>query len=231
MYRNYQLLEKLIRLREEVYQEGLETYKEWEKEIEREDYKESALNFAYYLALRRRDIRSLQEALVPYGLSSLGRLESRTIYNIDAVIKTLAILLNKDYPEEIKNLNTDSYLDGDILLQEKNIKIFGSKPSNRYSSIMVTLPTEAAEKYSFVRDLIAAGMNTARINCSHDNQKFWSKMIKNIRKAEKELGKECKISMDIAGPKTRIDKNETLRSGWRKTIFNRKKRAEKLLRL
>lgn len=122
MYRNYQLLEKLIRLREEVYQEGLETYKEWEKEIEREDYKESALNFAYYLALRRRDIRSLQEALVPYGLSSLGRLESRTIYNIDAVIKTLAILLNKDYPEEIKNLNTDSYLDGDILLQEKILK-------------------------------------------------------------------------------------------------------------
>lgn len=211
MYRNYQLLEKLIRLREEVYQEGLETYKEWEKEIEREDYKESALNFAYYLALRRRDIRSLQEALVPYGLSSLGRLESRTIYNIDAVIKTLAILLNKDYPEEIKNLNTDSYLDGDILLQEKNIKIFGSKPSNRYSSIMVTLPTEAAEKYSLVRDLIAAGMNAARINCSHDNQKFWSKMIKNIRKAEKELGKECKISMDIAGPKTRIDAIYTIK--------------------
>lgn len=42
-----------------------------------------------------------------------------------------------------------------------------------------------------------------RINCAHDNQQAWSAMIRNLRKAEAETGKRCKIEMDVAGPKLR----------------------------
>ena len=50
------------------------------------------------------------------------------------------------------------------------------------------------------------GMNVVRINCAHDNPDVWEKMIKQIRKAEKELQRNCKILMDIAGPKVRIER-------------------------
>ena len=53
------------------------------------------MNLAFYLALRRRDIREIQEALMPWGLSSLGRLESRTIDNMDAVIASLCKINGK----------------------------------------------------------------------------------------------------------------------------------------
>ena len=43
-----------------------------------------------YLALRRRDLRDLQDQLTLLGLSSLGRLEARVLANLDAVIAALA---------------------------------------------------------------------------------------------------------------------------------------------
>jgi pyruvate kinase len=46
-------------------------------------------------------------------------------------------------------------------------------------------------------------MNCMRINCAHDNQQAWAAMIQNLRKAEAETGKRCKIEMDVAGPKLR----------------------------
>lgn len=47
-------------------------------------------------------------------------------------------------------------------------------------------------------------MNVARINCAHDDQKVWKGIIKNVRKAENEINKKCKILMDIASPKSRV---------------------------
>ena len=44
------------------------------------------------LALRRYDLRPLQTALMPWGLSSLGRIEGRVMPNLDAVIATLEVI-------------------------------------------------------------------------------------------------------------------------------------------
>ena len=49
----------------------------------------SAANLLHYVALRRQDIRSLQEKLEQMGISSLGRSEGHVLYNIDAVIRIL----------------------------------------------------------------------------------------------------------------------------------------------
>ena len=90
------LLEKVIQLREEVYKEGTEElFQRWAPNIKRTYFLNSAQNLAYYLSLRRRDIREIQEALTLWGLSSLGRLESCTIHNIDAVIASLAKIIGK----------------------------------------------------------------------------------------------------------------------------------------
>jgi len=68
---------------------------------------------------------------------------------------------------------------------------------------MVTLPTEAASDYRLVRDLVAAGMDAVRINCAHDSEVEWARMITHVRRAERELGRPCRVDMDLAGPKLR----------------------------
>jgi pyruvate kinase len=68
---------------------------------------------------------------------------------------------------------------------------------------MVTLPSEAAGDFALVRDLLKEGMDCARINCAHDDAAAWGRMVKNIRQAERELAKPCRILMDLAGPKLR----------------------------
>ncbi len=68
------LLAALLDLRQAVYEEGQQTFATWRPRIQRQRFLPGALNLAYYLALRRRDLRPLQAALVPWGLSSLGRL-------------------------------------------------------------------------------------------------------------------------------------------------------------
>jgi pyruvate kinase len=69
---------------------------------------------------------------------------------------------------------------------------------------MVTMPTEAATDRNLVQSLVDAGMNCARINCAHDDPEVWQRIIAHVRSAAAELGRECRILMDIGGPKCRI---------------------------
>ena len=72
-------------LRDHVAAEGRRAFQDWRPNVHRLSFAASALNFCHYLALRHRDIRPLQRALMPYGLSSLGRLEGRVLATLDAV--------------------------------------------------------------------------------------------------------------------------------------------------
>ena len=53
------------------------------------NYEASAKNLLHYLALRRRDLRSLQRRLAGLGLSSLGRAESHVLSTVDTVLEVL----------------------------------------------------------------------------------------------------------------------------------------------
>lgn len=68
---------------------------------------------------------------------------------------------------------------------------------------MVTMSTEAAQDYDLVRSLLASGMDCMRINCAHDDAHAWANMVAHLRRAEGELGRRCRILMDLAGPKLR----------------------------
>ena len=83
------LLTTLQEIRESVYQEGQQIFSQWKPYIQRDSFIKSAENLAYYLALRGHDLRTLQAALTPWGLSSLGRLEAKVLPSLDAVISTL----------------------------------------------------------------------------------------------------------------------------------------------
>ena len=47
----------------------------------------SAANLMHYVALRRHDVRQIQEQLAILGLSSLGRAESHVLGALDGVIR------------------------------------------------------------------------------------------------------------------------------------------------
>ena len=69
------LLRQVEELRAAVVEDGCDIAQKWDGYVERPDFAPSAENFSHYLALRRRDIRSLQRDLMVHGLSSLGRAE------------------------------------------------------------------------------------------------------------------------------------------------------------
>jgi len=165
------------------------------------DFHTSARNLIDYVALRHIDIRNLQRQLAFIGLSSLGRAERNVMASIRTVQKALRkISTGQDYD---LNEERQNFEQSDRRLEAHIEDILGTKTDGRDARIMVTLPAEAADEYELVHELIASGMDIARINCAHDNEATWLRIIENINRAMNETGRNCKIIMDLAGPKLR----------------------------
>ena len=166
-------------------------------------WRKSANNLLHYLALRHHDIRLLQEELAELGLSSLGRTESHVMNTLDAVLKLLHHVAGR--PSELPEQQPTyaGFNEGKALLVAHTRALLGAAPAHRGVRIMVTMSSEAADDYPLVRDLVSRGMNCMRINCAHDTPEIWAGMVENLERARRELGRPCRILMDIAGPKLR----------------------------
>jgi pyruvate kinase len=197
------LLSTLQALRQTVENEGQVTFKQWQPHIERSEFLHSALNLAQYLVLRRYDLRDIQAALMPWGLSSLGRIEARVMPNLDAVIATLKVICGENITEPPNRPPIEAFFEGNRLLRQHTEELFGATSLCHSVRIMVTLPTEAATNYELVREIVRRGASCMRINCAHDTPEIWQHMIDHIRQAEQENGTCCKIMMDLAGLKIR----------------------------
>ena len=168
-----------------------------------EAHRRSARNLAHYLALRRHDIRKLQAQLALLGLSSLGRTESHVLNAVQTVHRVLSVLLGADSSVPPLAEPAIEIGEGAELLEANTDALLGPPPPGRKVRIMVTMSTEAATDYELVRDLVRNGMDCMRINCAHDNPEAWLGMIRNLEKALEETGRNCRILMDLAGPKLR----------------------------
>ncbi|HEU0187813.1 MAG TPA: pyruvate kinase, partial [Gallionellaceae bacterium] len=167
-------------------------------------------NMGAYIGLRRHDLRHFQEQLAALGLSSLGRTERHVLANLDAVIHALGALAGQAPEPAAIHRTALAFSANSQQLQQNTNHLFGNPPAHRAVRIMVTLPSEAAGDYPFVKALVARGMDCARINCAHDTAKDWKQMAAFVRQAAKESGRACKVLMDLAGPKLRTG---TLASG------------------
>ena len=164
-------------------------------------YLKSARNLAHYIALRHRDIRPLQQELAELGLSSLGRAEAHVMATLDAVLAAIHSFAKEPWSEASRELG---FHEGNKLLREHTEALLGPAPPNRAVRIMVTMPSEAASDYQLVRELVARGMDCMRINCSYDGPEQWAAMTEHLGRARRDLGRQCRISMDLAGPKLRV---------------------------
>lgn len=167
------------------------------------NHQASARNLLHYLALRRRDLRPLQLRLASLGLSSLGRAESHVLATVDAVLEVLHRLAGHDWqPTSTVEVAVD-FIQGQQRLAKNTNSLLGPATPGRGVRIMVTMPSEAADDYTLVHDLLKQGMDCMRINCAHDEASVWTRMIEHLRRAEQALGRSCRVVMDLAGPKLR----------------------------
>jgi pyruvate kinase len=168
-----------------------------------DEAQQSAVNMLHYLALRSRDLRTQQEQLVRLGLSSLGRLEAHVLPTVEAVLHNLRYLLGEQ-PEGADP--AEFYAACDTCadrLQRNTVALLGPHPGARRVYIMVTMPTEAAHDYLVVHGLLDSGMDCMRINCAQNDPETWGRMIRNLRYAERTTGRDCRVLMDLGGPKLR----------------------------
>lgn len=168
-----------------------------------EAHRRSARNLAHYLALRRHDIRQLQSQLALLGLSSLGRTESHVFTAVQTVHRVLNALLGTNDSLPSPEVPAVEMGEGTELLEANADALLGPPPPGRKVRIMVTMSSDAATDYELVRDLVRSGMDCMRINCAHDNPEAWLGMIRNLKKAREETRRNCRILMDVAGPKLR----------------------------
>ena len=163
--------------------------------------RQGATNLVHFLALRQFDIRSLQEDLAALGLSSLRQAERDIMASIHAVQSALS--------RSPDNTHRGAATDRDrLILRDERIALhktaaLGRCPDERNTRIMVTLPTESANDEFLIPEMLAAGMNIARINCARDDAIVWAAMIEKVRNACESSDSECGILMDLAGPKIR----------------------------
>ena len=166
------------------------------KDIRPEQIK-SAQNLIHYLVLRNEDIRELQDSLHIYGLSSLASSESQIHSQLQSILQRLGRVYT---PQE---LDTCTYEYTLKQMLKKSRILFGQKVDPIIPYIMVTFDGSFADNYAVVKNLLQNGMNVARINCAHDDEATWSKMINQLKRAIRHTNLPCKIYMDLAGPKIR----------------------------
>jgi pyruvate kinase len=157
----------------------------------------AARNLLHYLCLRSGDVRSLQDQLHIYGLSSLTSSESHILSQLQAI----RARLGKNYADDELSDCTYEFSKKEML--DKTARLFGVKKDVSIPYIMVTFDMSFAGDLEHIKALLRSGMNVARINCAHDDIKEWTQMINVIKTACSETGLPCKIYLDLAGPKIR----------------------------
>lgn len=172
----------------------------WAPMLENSDYRKSAANFAAYLALRRHDLRPLQDELMVLGLSSLGRLESRVLAGLQALRASLAAVAQQPVG---RRPSEAAFFSGQTLLARRTQETLAVRPGGRPVGLLVTCPPEAADGPAFMRALAELRVEAVRINCAHDDAETWARMIRHARAAARRTGHRMRVFMDLAGPKIR----------------------------
>ena len=165
-------------------------------------------NLHAYLALRAHDLRPLQQSLCRLGLAPLDDTEEHVLATLGALLTNLYLLEGQEAKPEILPDSLADFDAGTELLRRNTARLLGPAAGRRRARIMVTLPAEAADDSFLLQTLLTAGMDCARINCAYGDQALWSRMIENIRQAERRSGLACRVFMDLRGPKLRTGRME-----------------------
>ncbi len=196
-------IRNLISVLEEVYKTSEKFIDQYKDDLDKihPAYKLSAKNLIDYLAFRNHPINEIQESLEELGISTLTMGERHILSNIGAVINNLRKIIDGAY--QYRAIQKGKFREGINFQNINSTALLGPGIPDRITRIMVTLPIDAAFDYDLVLELLKSDINCFRINCAHAGPKYWKKMVDNIERAKEETGKDCRICMDLSGPKFR----------------------------
>lgn len=197
-------IEKLCKELNEILQSIIDNESKIDSTISEihEENRLSAKNLCRYLILRSYDLRKYQASLSDYGVSSLGTSEGYVYSNLYNVVRNLKLIQGLPI-EEHSRIEIIGYRRSSELIKENANKLFNVGSRKNSIEIMVTLPNEAADNKAIIGEMVANGMEIARINLSHGNIDIWSKMVQYINEIKAETNQKLKIYMDLSGPKLR----------------------------
>ena len=190
-----QLLDRIDSIIETA--EGLEKKYQTDLNSVHQAYRKSAVNLVHYMALRSHFIEDLQRELRLLGLPGLDNVEAHVMRSL-LVLKTILNHLLGDSKYEHRK-GTMSIKRSAKVLNANTKALFGYKSKRRRTRIMVTMPNTAADDKAFVNDLVRLGMNSARINCAHDDPETWGNIIRNLKKAAVRKGRKVKNRKNKSG--------------------------------
>ncbi|HEX3775149.1 MAG TPA: pyruvate kinase [Polyangiaceae bacterium] len=161
-------------------------------------FQRGARNLAHYIAARRVDLRPLQRELATLGLSSLGRMEKCVLPTFDAVAHALRALVSGAEAQAPPAIDFDT---PEAELERNASALLGSTGEVPSTRIMITLADDADA--DAIARLLEAGAQVARINCAKGDRKSWSKLADQVRTAERQTSRSCRILCDLPGPNPR----------------------------
>jgi pyruvate kinase len=199
------VLAQLIDELEAIRASCLEIEHEFEADLKdvHPSYRDSARNLLHYVALRRRDVRDLQKRLASLGLSSLGRTESHVLDNLMAVSRDTALPGRATLERDRRQEGPRRLRSGEDASPSTHRRAAGFEAAEARGSHSGDDAEPGRDRRVPDHDLVASGMNCMRINCAHDGPEAWAAMVAHLRAASSALGRECRILMDLAGPKLR----------------------------
>lgn len=174
------------------------------------DLAASAKNLAHYLGLRTLDLRRLQDELGHLGLSSLGRCEGHVLETLLQVATRLREALDAAEPSSSPaDTMTEAargsigFDEADALLHRHAQELLGAHPSGRHVLVMVTSPPAREVTEEWACELLRAGMNCLRVNCSAGDASDWNHIASTLRRASGATALPCRLLFDLPGPKIR----------------------------
>lgn len=163
----------------------------------------SCMNMQDFLSLKKFDLTMLQKALVDIGFSSLEWSHFYLIYTIEKQLEALAHLLGYP-PMEISHEPSPE----DVYASMQRRSSFLKSSQGSSNSVMITLPSEAAEIPALIQNLATRNIDIVRINTAHDSLPQWQSMAKIVQEINQSSRQNnpLKIYVDLAGPKIRTGK-------------------------
>lgn len=166
-------------------------------------YISSALNMQDYISLKKHDLVPLQQRLSSLGLSSLGMAHFHIMHTIEKELEWLSGAVGEPFvPSDAEYI---SYEAAYALLKERAAFLKPNDDRMAVPSVMITLPSDAAENPLFIETLQRPTIDICRINTAHDTPQVWHKMADMIHRLNSGPRQErpMRIYVDLAGPKFR----------------------------
>ncbi|MDX1296518.1 MAG: hypothetical protein R3302_09620, partial [Sulfurimonadaceae bacterium] len=168
-----------------------------------EPYTLSALNMQDYISLKKHELVPLQQKLSSLGLSSLGMAHFHIMHTIEKEIEWLSSALEKPYKSS--GAEHISFENAYELLKRRAEFLKPNDTPMAVPSVMITLPSDAAEDPLFIETLHHSTIDICRINTAHDTPCTWQKMADMVHRLNAGPRRErpMRIYVDLAGPKFR----------------------------